>query len=114
MQDLRKNNPEKFESRVLRARKLNSTIMIAISAFCAVAVVVVTSMQISGAYVSMQAETTFDVRLRILSPYLSEQTEEEIVSRWSTIRGRSDYENLMSEMDTHAKTHQIKLPNRLI
>lgn len=71
-------------------------------------------MSVSRAYIDLQLNTSFEQRLNILAPSISDQVEEEIRSQWASMLDRSDYDELNFEMDNYAKDLDQVLPEPVI
>ena len=65
-------------------------------------------------YVDFQVNTSFWQRLDALAPYISEQTEEILRSRWALMKSRNDYVEINNELERIAKKQGIELPTPLI
>ena len=58
--------------------------------------------------------TSFKQHFRILSPYISEQQEEKLLSEWSLMKSSGDYDLIIKKMHNIADENNIVLPdNRL-
>lgn len=57
-----------------------------------------------------QIVTSFNQHMKILSPYLSEEQEEILISEYSCMSSEKDYDALYSKLDTVASKHNITLP----
>ena len=68
----------------------------------------------SSSVIGIQATASYEQRMLVASPHLSEQEEEEFASRWASMEGRADYVALMLKLEEAAKDGGWKLPRRLI
>lgn len=67
-----------------------------------------------AAYTDLQLNSTFQQRIRLLAPYIDEQKEEYFIALWTSMKTREDYEVIMNEFNTIARTEKIKLPEPLM
>ncbi|KAF0107134.1 MAG: hypothetical protein FD146_1975 [Anaerolineaceae bacterium] len=58
----------------------------------------------------LQMNTSFEQRLAVVVPYLSEQEEEELRAKWASMQTRDDYEKINLILQEYAETYQIELP----
>ena len=47
---------------------------------------------IVGNYTQLSLISSFNQHMRILAPYIDEQTEEQIISEWSLMKTEADYD----------------------
>jgi hypothetical protein len=66
------------------------------------------------ALADLQLTTTFEQRVSILAPYLSEQQEEVLYASWAMMTTRSDYEAIIGETQILADQYNIELPRPLM
>lgn len=62
----------------------------------------------------MSAISSFKQHFRIISPYIETQEEQEIMSEWSLMKNKSDYEKVSNKVETIANDNGIKLPENRI
>jgi len=62
--------------------------------------------------VRFQLVSSFNQRLTVLSPYITQQQEKEIKSKWATMHGRKDYLDINETMEDYAKQSSITLPRK--
>lgn len=65
---------------------------------------------VSDEYVRMNAAKSFDQRLAIVTPYISDQKHKEILSSFASMEKKEDYGILCNQIDAIAKEKQIKVP----
>jgi len=65
-------------------------------------------------YWQAQIITSFKRDMRVLAPYLDDDEEERIFSRWSLMKGESDYEKIYNELRNVAEENGIELPENTI
>jgi len=58
--------------------------------------------------------TSFKQHLRIVSPYITTQEEKKILSNWSLIRTKEDYELVYSQLESIAAKQNLELPDNAI
>ncbi|HEV3341596.1 MAG TPA: hypothetical protein VG125_14615, partial [Pirellulales bacterium] len=64
-------------------------------------------------FLELQFRTTFEQRLTVLSPELSDKEIKRFRASWASMKGRSDYDAIMTELDTTANTKNVALPGKL-
>lgn len=62
----------------------------------------------------LQLNTSFNQRLNVLSPHITELRYKELVSDWALMQNRQNYEKIVEEMEKIALKNQIQLPKLLI
>jgi hypothetical protein len=65
-------------------------------------------------HVELSLISSFRQHIRILSPYLSTQEEEEIISDWSLMNSKADYDKLYSKLSQVAEENGLELPTNRI
>jgi hypothetical protein len=63
-----------------------------------------------GNFTQLSIITSFQQHIRILAPYLSDWQTEEIISKWSQMKGQEDYDNIYKDLNQKAKENKIILP----
>ncbi|MBO9492033.1 hypothetical protein J7384_16855 [Endozoicomonas sp. G2_1] len=58
--------------------------------------------------------TSFKQHFRIIAAYIPEQEEENILSQWSLMQSKEDYELVQKKIENIAKDNGIKLPSNAI
>lgn len=72
------------------------------------------SMVIGANWVQLGVISSFQQHVRILRPYMDDVTEEAIVSEWSMMSSKADYDRVQAKLERIAEQQSIKLPeNRL-
>ena len=66
------------------------------------------------AYADLQLNTSFNQRLTVIAPYIEAQKEEELKSKWASMKTRKDYENINLNMENIAKSANVILPENLL
>jgi len=61
---------------------------------------------------SFEIAQTFERRMLILSPYISDQQSKILSGEWGGISSKSDFDRLMRQTDTIASSHNVVLPKR--
>lgn len=69
---------------------------------------------ISSSFIGVQATASYENRLAVLAPTISEEEEESLRSEWSSMQSRADYVDLMVRMENLAAQKGRALPDRLI
>ena len=105
----RKRSDEETERRAFKPwiKKTISLIM-AVSGFACGLFLLTT------AFVDLQLNTSFEQRLTVLNPAISEQEEEGLRATWASMRDRQDYLDLKGQMDRMAALNEIELPEPLL
>jgi len=65
-------------------------------------------------FASLQLNTSFNQRLTILAPKLTDQEYKEFKALWASMDSREDYEGIKNEMDRIANQYQVELPKPLL
>jgi len=65
-------------------------------------------------YADLQHNTSFQQRLKVLAPVLTETKEEELEALWATMQSRTDFDAIKSQMETLAQDHNLQLPSTLM
>ena len=68
----------------------------------------------TSAFVDLQLNASFQQRLTVLAPKISEQEHKELSASWANMQNRSDYELIVMQMDTLAQQNNIVLPELLL
>lgn len=61
-------------------------------------------------YVRLKTSATFKQHLTVLSPHISEQTEEQILAQFASMRDKQDYDNLIELLLNIAREKNVTLP----
>lgn len=64
-------------------------------------------------FAELQLNTSFNQRITVLSPKVSDQEIKVLKAKWALMKGRSDYEAINFQMDALARTQGINLPSPL-
>ncbi len=64
-------------------------------------------------FADFQLNASFNQRLTVLAPNLSDQQQKELRARWAAMEKRSDYVAINSELESLATKHGVKLPKLL-
>jgi len=64
-------------------------------------------------YSDLQLNTSFQQRLTVLAPKLTDLEEEELKAAWASMQTRSHYEDIKLQMEEIAREHGITLPKTL-
>jgi hypothetical protein len=62
---------------------------------------------------SLQLNTSFNQRLTVLAPRISEQEYKEILASWAGMRNRADYQAVVQRVDSDAAAKGVVLPDFL-
>lgn len=54
--------------------------------------------------------STFQQRINAIAPYIDEQKEEELKSKWALMHSRNDFDMLDKEIELVAKGNKLALP----
>lgn len=65
-------------------------------------------------FAAQQMELSFDRRITILAPAITEESEEMLRARFADLTGRADYQGLNDEMDRLARESGVDLPEPLL
>ena len=65
------------------------------------------------AFTNLQLNTSFQQRITIIAPHISEQEEKEIKARWASMQNRADYRIICDKIFIYAQKNGIKLPKSL-
>ncbi|MGB2985572.1 MAG: hypothetical protein WBE26_06785 [Phycisphaerae bacterium] len=65
---------------------------------------------VAGNYTQLSLIGSFNQHMRILAPYLDEQAEEELMSEWSSMRSKADYDSLYEKLHDIVQKNGVELP----
>jgi cell division protein FtsL len=69
---------------------------------------------IISAFTDLQLNTSFEQRLAVLSPAISDQDYKELRADWAKMESRDDFLAINSRMENLAAQHNVKLPELLL
>jgi len=69
---------------------------------------------LTSVFVDLQLNTSFEQRLTVLAPNISELDYKEIKAAWSNMESRGDYEIIQERMETLAEESGVELPEPLL
>lgn len=81
-----------------------------INSIILVGVLIIFGVVLAGNYKILTLVSDFQHHMNILAPYLDEQIEEEIISEWSLMKSKEDYDILYLRMDRYADQADVILP----
>jgi len=61
-------------------------------------------------YIRLKSVSSFQQRLAVLTPHLSDQQRKEFVARFASMRRRVDFESIMRDLDAIASQKKVSLP----
>jgi hypothetical protein len=105
------NKPSFFQSKYRIIKWIDSPIMI-ISFMCVG--LLAFGVVLSNDYISLQLNATFNQRLTILAPVISDQQCRELKASWAIMKNRQDYESIINETQSLAAQNGIELPPPLL
>jgi uncharacterized protein YqhQ len=88
-------------------QKIPMTIMLIISLVISIVIISTKAYQLS-------LITSFKQHLRIISPYITTQEEKILLSEWSLIGSKNDYDLVYFKLNNVAKKNKIELPDNSI
>jgi hypothetical protein len=65
-------------------------------------------------FAAQQMTLSFDRRITVLAPAITEESEELLRARFADLAGRADYQSLNDEMDRLALESNVSLPDPLL
>jgi hypothetical protein len=65
-------------------------------------------------FAAQQMQLSFDRRITVLAPAITEDSEELLRARFADLAGRSDYQSLNDEMNRLARESGVILPEPLL
>jgi len=65
-------------------------------------------------FAAQQMQLSFDRRITVLAPAITEESEEMLRARFADLTGRADYQSLNDEMDRLALESRVNLPDPLL
>lgn len=63
-----------------------------------------------GNYTQLSLISSFNQHMRILAPYLDEKTEKQLISEWSLMKSKADYDAVYKKLKVHAQAAGVELP----
>jgi hypothetical protein len=91
---------------VLRKKIITTIFLIITILFCLV--------HISTKAYQLSLISSFKQHMKVIAPYIDEQTEEFIISEWSLMKNSSDYDDVYYKLNKIAKTNNIELPENRV
>ena len=76
--------------------------------------IITASFLIINTFADLQLTTSFEQRLTVLAPALSEQEYKQIKAEWASMEGRDDFEAINLQMENLAKERNLELPKLLL
>lgn len=70
-------------------------------------------LQLVSSHIKVSSINTFDQRIRILTPYISELERQLLISRFSSMTTYNNYRKIMHDLETLATNNNIILPEQL-
>lgn len=67
-----------------------------------------------SAFADLQLNTSFQQRLTVLAPKISDQEYKEFKASWASMRSRQDYEKINQKLEEMAKSRGVELPKPLL
>lgn len=68
--------------------------------------------QVFSERMTIRLNTSFQQRITILSPYISQSEAEMVKSKWASMQSVSDYELINKLLTDYANKHKVKLPQK--
>jgi hypothetical protein len=100
---------EQLKSKPRRFKRLRVGSMVSIILLFAVSFHVYWSM-----WFQFKLTTSFSQHMRCVAPYVSEQQEKVLQSRWAQMKNQKDYEDIYSDLKNIAATNKIVLPENVV
>jgi len=69
---------------------------------------------VTTVFVDLQLNASFQQRITVLAPKISDQEYKELLASWASMENRADYEILVSHMESLAQQNDIVLPDLLL
>jgi uncharacterized membrane protein (DUF106 family) len=104
-----KKEIEALEKKVQESRKSQNRLFKVISLLFVIITFLLLLFTIAY-YISIKTKSTFEQRINIISPYISDQQRKIIISHYSLMHNERDFKNVMQEIDSFANKNKIKLP----
>lgn len=102
------------ESKVVEKIKKNKKSIRLLMIFFGIILIFLSLLIMVSIRTDLQLNTSFNQRLTVLSPHITELKYKELQSSWALMQNRQDYEKIVDEMDKLAKNNKIQLPKLLI
>ena len=88
--------------------------LLAVQALCVLGMCVTAIPLITRPYVDLQLNASFQQRLKVLAPIVSELDIRELEADWASMRSRQDYEGIVARMASIALEKGVVLPPLLL
>ena len=88
--------------------------LIALSVVLLLALLFSSASLLVRAYADLQLNTSFQQRLTVIAPHLTEQEEEELLAMWASMQTRANYNQINEKLESHARANDVTLPDPLI
>ncbi len=98
------------EEKVRRPPRLgNYPFGVAVFVFCLATLFLMVS-----AFTKLELNATFNQRILIIAPHVSDQKVKELRASWASMRTGEDFDSLNAEIESIAKEAEIELPPRIL
>lgn len=104
------DDSEKIDGIILKLSKIAKSIY----AICIVLLLPTVIFLLLTVFADLQLNTSFNQRLTVLSPKLTDQEIKEFRASWASMGNRTDFENLNGMLESTAKKYSVKLPKQLL
>jgi hypothetical protein len=81
--------------------------------FYLIVVLVFSAITLGRDFINLQLNASFHQRLTILAPKISDQEYKEFLASWASMRNEEDYQRIVQDMESKAKSNGITLPKLL-
>ena len=65
-------------------------------------------------FIQLSTISSFKQHIRVIAPYISDHEEEKLISEWSLMSSKQDYQLIYSKLDTIASDNNLELPENKI
>ncbi len=65
-------------------------------------------------YIQLSTISSFKQHIRIVAPYISDNEEEKLISEWSLINSKDDYQKIYNKLNKIATENGLQLPENKI
>ncbi|MDR3576885.1 MAG: hypothetical protein P4L50_23715 [Anaerolineaceae bacterium] len=85
-----------------------------IGVISSVLLIIATLFLVTDTFAVLQLNTSFQQRITVLAPRISETEYKELLASWASMKSRADYELIVTQMNTLADQNNIILPPLLL
>lgn len=107
--ELNQSSVEELKNRLQNLKRRVKSLRIVATIFSSISIIIILYVYVSN-FAELQLNTSFNQRLAVLAPQISDQQLKDLRAQWALMTKRDDYLKIQNTMERLAKEHKIKLP----